>query len=53
MLIANKMESNGLPGKIVISEDTKKILETNEDYMKLLEFIPHLTVHLDSVDIDV
>jgi len=26
VLIANKMESNGLPGKVCISEDTKKEL---------------------------
>ena len=26
VLIANKMESNGVPGKVCISEDTRKIL---------------------------
>ena len=26
VLIANKMESNGVPGKVCVSEDTKKIL---------------------------
>lgn len=30
VLIANKMESSGLPGKINISEDTKKLLESKE-----------------------
>ena len=30
VLIANKMESAGCPGKINISEDTKKLLETKE-----------------------
>ncbi len=28
VLIANKMESNGLPGKVVISEETKRVLST-------------------------
>ena len=26
VLIANKMESNGVPGKVCVSEDTKKII---------------------------
>ena len=30
VLIANKMESSGVPGKINISEDTKKLLESKE-----------------------
>lgn len=30
VLIANKMESSGLPGKINISEDTKNLLESKE-----------------------
>jgi class 3 adenylate cyclase len=28
VLISNKMESNGIAGEVVISEDTKNILET-------------------------
>ena len=28
VLIANKMESSGLAGNVVVSEDTKRILET-------------------------
>ena len=34
VLIANKMESAGQPGKINISEETKKLLETNESSFK-------------------
>lgn len=30
VLLANKMESSGLPGKINISEDTKNLLEKNQ-----------------------
>ena len=29
VVVANKMESNGSPGKVMISEDTKKIIENN------------------------
>jgi class 3 adenylate cyclase len=28
VLIANKMESNGVPGRVLISEDTKNILSS-------------------------
>lgn len=30
VLIANKMESNGITGSIVVSESTKELLEKNE-----------------------
>ena len=34
VLIANKMESNGKPGNINISEATKSLLETKDEYFK-------------------
>jgi class 3 adenylate cyclase len=32
VLIANKMESNGLAGKVVVSEETKRLMTTKEEY---------------------
>lgn len=34
VLIANKMESNGVPGKLCISEDTKNLLQKSPDLAK-------------------
>lgn len=31
VLIANKMESNGQPGKVCVSEDTKLIIERSQE----------------------
>ena len=31
MLIANKMESNGIPGKVKVSHDTKAMIESRVD----------------------
>lgn len=30
VLIANKMESNGIPGKVCISEDTRSLISKSE-----------------------
>ena len=46
VLIANKMESNGLAGKVVVSEETKKLLISNKDFDTRLSFIHHKTVEL-------
>ena len=50
MLIANKMESAGSPGKINISEDTKKLLESKD-----LPFNLSLNkvVHIDAANRDI
>ena len=29
VLVANKMESNGLPGRVVVSEDTKRLIQSS------------------------
>ena len=39
--IANKMESNGVPGEVVISEETKYILSGIPKINEFLEFKPH------------
>ena len=38
MLIANKMESNGVEGNIMVSETTKKLLEKDENLNFRFEF---------------
>jgi len=43
VLIANKMESNGEKGRINISEDTKRLLESDEKGKKY-NYIPNKTV---------
>ena len=47
IVIANKMESKGTPGKINVSEKTKKILETLETTN--YSFEENITVKLDSL----
>lgn len=44
VLIANKMESNGVPGKVCISEDTKKLIISNPEYARDYYFSDHNTV---------
>ena len=44
MTIANKMESEGLPGKINVSEDTKKILENNKQQYYMFEFNKEVSI---------
>jgi class 3 adenylate cyclase len=50
VLIANKMESNGLPGKVCISEDTKKYLMRNPDISREYVFENHNVVNLASIN---
>jgi class 3 adenylate cyclase len=47
VLIANKMESNGEQGRVVISEDTKKILINQK---KKFKFEKHVTVKANSIN---
>ncbi len=44
-LIANKMESKGKKGFINVSEDTKRLIESDEKGEKL-EYTPHVTVNI-------
>ena len=44
VVIANKMESNGIPGKVMVSEDTKKIIENNFPEEYYFEFSSEINV---------
>jgi class 3 adenylate cyclase len=46
VLIANKMESNGVPGKVCISEDSKKYINKNQEISKEYNFENHNVVTL-------
>ena len=48
VLTANKMESSGSPGRILISENTKQILEVN--YSNIYDFIPNQTVFCQAIN---
>jgi class 3 adenylate cyclase len=50
VLIANKMESSGVPGKINISEDTKKLLESKDLPFSLTL---NKVVHIDAANRDI
>ena len=53
VLIANKMESGGLPGKINVSEATKRILETEDGSNKTIfpfKFVPNKVISVSSVN---
>ena len=43
------MESSGCVGRINISEDTKKILESDPNSLKI-NFEPNITVHISSLN---
>lgn len=49
VLIANKMESNGLPGKVCISKDTKMLIQKNQEYARDFIFENHETVELKNI----
>lgn len=53
VLIANKMESNGIPGEVVISSNTKAMLESELLFSEKLQFIHHKHVDLESVNREV
>ena len=49
VLIANKMESNGIPGKLCISDDTRKLLLRNPDIAREYYFTNHNLVQLPKI----
>lgn len=46
VLIANKMESNGVDSQVVISESTFNLLNRNQSIMESLEFTAHEEVDI-------
>lgn len=50
VLIANKMESNGVPGKVCISEDTRKLINRSQELSREFVFEPHNAVTLASIN---
>jgi len=50
VLIANKMESNGVPGKVCISEDTRDLVGRSQELSREFVFEPHDTVRLASIN---
>lgn len=49
VLIANKMESNGIPGKVCISEDTKHLIAKNPEIAREYYFDVHNSVQLPKI----
>jgi class 3 adenylate cyclase len=49
VLIANKMESNGVPGKVCISEDTKTILESQPDILQEYTLETNNQIYVNSI----
>lgn len=49
VLIANKMESNGVPGKVCVSEDTKHLIAKNPDIARAYYFDNHTPVQLPKI----
>ena len=50
VLIANKMESNGNPGQVCISADTRDLLMRAPDVNRLYSFTAHTAVHLPRIN---
>lgn len=50
VLIANKMETHGIPGKVCISDQTKKILQGQPDIFNEYQIDFHKLVELKSID---
>lgn len=50
VLIANKMESNGIPGRVCVSEDTKRYLALSQEIYNDYQFEEHKTINLTSID---
>jgi len=50
VLIANKMESNGVQGKVCVSEDTKRIMEQHTDIIAEYQLEDHMTIELPSIN---
>lgn len=49
VLIANKMESNGMPGKLCISADTKNLLQKSPELTKTYSFTFHNVLELPRI----
>lgn len=50
VLIANKIESHGIPGKVCVSEDTKRYLFSQPDVYAEYQFDEHKTLQLPSIN---
>ena len=50
VLIANKMESNGVPGRVCVSEDTKRVLMQSQEILNEYQLEEHMTIHLNSIN---
>jgi hypothetical protein len=50
VLIANKMETHGIPGKVCISEETRKILSSQPDIFNEYSIEFHKLVELKAID---
>lgn len=47
VLVANKIESNGVAGRVVVSEDTKRLLQSStHEIANMFDFYEHKTVEL-------
>ena len=51
VMIANKMESNGAPGRILVSGTTKRVLEVLNKEIKF-EFNQHIDIKLRKKEVD-
>ena len=50
VLIANKMESNGVPGKVCVSDETRKILMQQPEIFNEYLFEEHSAFTLSSIN---
>ena len=50
VLIANKMESNGAPGQVCVSQETRKILSQQADIYNEYQFEEHKTIELKNIN---
>jgi len=53
VLIANKVESNGIAGKVCVTKDTQKILSHQPEVYNEYQFVEHKTIMLSSIGKDV
>ena len=49
MLIANKMESNGMAGAVCISEQTHKLIHRNNFVAETFEFTEHSSCEIGTI----
>ena len=49
VLIANKMESNGIPGQVCVSDDTRRLLNNQIEIYNEYQFEEHMTITLTSI----